>query len=291
MSGYLLVLPFLVLLGAFGVLPLLLTGWIALHDWHLVNGSGGFTGLRNFAALAEDPRFWNALANTASIFLIATVPQLFAALVLAWLLDRPLRAGALWRSTLLLPNVVAVTAVALVFGQLYAPSYGVVNTVLEAIGLNGIDWRNDRLAAHIAIATMVMWRWTGYNALLYLAAMRSVPPELHEAAVLDGASSWRVFWSVTVPWIRPTVLFTVAVSTIGGLQLFTEPLLFDDAGVSGTGGAGRQFQTLAMYMYEQGFTLLDAGHAAAVGWVLMFACGGFALFNVLLARRIPVVEE
>ncbi|WP_370950231.1 carbohydrate ABC transporter permease [Amycolatopsis sp. cg5] len=278
--------PFFVIFGVFGLFPMLYTAWVALHDWHLINGDKGFVGFDNFVTLATDPHFYNALLNTVSMFVLSTVPQLLAALGLAALLDRPLRARTMWRASVLLPNVVSVVAVALVFGQLFAKDYGVVNWVLGLVGLDPVDWRADRLASHVAISTMVMWRWTGYNALLYLAAMQSVPQERYDAAMIDGASRRRTFWSITVPAIRPTILFTVVVSTIGGLQLFAEPQLFDDTGIAGTGGADREFQTLAMYLYERGFGLFDAGYAAAIAWVLFLLSAGFALVNFLLVRRI-----
>jgi len=285
LAGYLLTAPFYVLFGVFGLFPLLYTAWVALHHWHLVNGDTGFAGLGNFAVLLQDPNFYNALFNTVSIFVLSTVPQLLAALGLAALLDRPLRARTLWRASVLLPNVVSVVAVALVFGQLFAEDYGVVNWVLGLVGLDPVDWRTDRFASHVAISVLVMWRWTGYNALLYLAAMQSVPQERYDAAMLDGASRWRTFWSITVPAIRPTIAFTVVVSTIGGVQLFAEPQLFDDTGTNGTGGADRQFQTLAMYLYEKGFGEFDAGYAAAIAWLLFLFSAGFALVNFSLVRR------
>ncbi|MFD6065958.1 MULTISPECIES: carbohydrate ABC transporter permease [Amycolatopsis] len=285
LAGYLMTAPFYVLFGVFGLFPLLYTAWVALHHWHLVNGDTGFAGLGNFAVLLQDPYFYNALFNTVSIFVLSTVPQLLAALGLAALLDRPLRARTLWRASVLVPNVVSVVAVALVFSQLFAEDYGVVNWALGLAGFDPVDWRSDRFASHVAVSTMVMWRWTGYNALLYLAAMQSVPQERYDAAMLDGASRWRTFWSITVPAIRPTIAFTVVVSTIGGLQLFAEPQLFDDTGVNGTGGADRQFQTLAMYLYEKGFGEFDAGYAAAIAWLLFLFSAVFALVNFSLVRR------
>jgi cellobiose transport system permease protein len=188
-----------------------------------------------------------------------------------------------WRAVVLLPNVVPVVAVALVFNQLFGRDQGLVNWLLAGLGAEAVDWRAHAWSAHLGVAVMVIWRWAGYNALLYLAAMQAVPRELHEAAELDGASRWRAFWSVTLPSIRPTLLFTVVVSTIGGFQLFTEPLLF---GGASSGGDDRQFQTLVMYLYEIGFERLDAGYAAAVSWVLFVLCAVLALINAALLRRV-----
>lgn len=282
-TPYLFVAPFFVLFGTFGLYPMVHTAWLSLHRWDLLDGPSAFIGWANYTALLTDPNFYNALGNTASIFVVATVPQLLAALAVAVLLDRLVRGSAVWRAVVLLPNVVPVVAVALVFNQLFGRDQGLVNWVLAGLGADAVDWRAHAWSAHLGVAVMVIWRWAGYNALLYLAAMQAVPRELHEAAELDGASRWRAFWSVTLPSIRPTLLFTVVVSTIGGFQLFTEPLLF---GGASSGGDDRQFQTLVMYLYEIGFERLDAGYAAAVSWVLFVLCAVLALVNAALLRRV-----
>ncbi|APU13420.1 MULTISPECIES: carbohydrate ABC transporter permease [Actinoalloteichus] len=285
-TPYLLILPFFAVFLGFGLFPLLYTGWVSLHDWHVVLGDQGFVGFGNFTRLLADPNFWNALFNTLSIFVISTVPQLLAALGLAALLDRRLRGRTFWRAGVLLPNVVSVVAVALVFAQLFGRDYGVINHVLGWVGIEPINWRSGTWASHLAISVMVMWRWTGYNALIYLAAMQSVPRELYEQAEIDGASRWRTFWAITVPSIRPTIIFTVLVSTIYGLQLFAEPQLFDPKGTAGVGGNSREFQTVTMYLYEEGVRLGDAGYGSTIAWALFLIVLVFAVFNYRLSRRI-----
>ena len=149
-------------------------------------------------------------------------------MLLAGLLDTNLRGRTLWRMSILLPFVVAPAAVALIFGNLFGDRYGLVNEALGLIGIDPIAWHVDRLPSHIAIATMVNWRWTGYNALILLAAMQAVPRDLYESAAIDGAGQVRQFFSVTLPMIRPTMIFVIITSTIGGLQIFTEPRLYDN---------------------------------------------------------------
>ncbi|MBB4965367.1 cellobiose transport system permease protein [Saccharothrix violaceirubra] len=274
--------PFFVLFAVFGVYPSARTAWMSLHRWDLLAGPVRFTGLDNYARLVSDPDFYNALGNTASIFVLATVPQLLAALGIAALLDR---SGRGWQAVVLLPNAVPVVAVALVFTQLFGRDQGFVAWVLSWFGADPVDWQTRAWSAHLGVAIMVIWRWTGYNALLYLAAMRSVPRQLYEAAALDGASRLRMFRSITLPGIRPTLVFTVVVAAIGGLQLFAEPRLFG-SGVSTAiyGGDDRQFQTLVMYLYENGFERFDAGYAATVSWVLFVLCAVLASVNALLVR-------
>ncbi|MEA5358598.1 sugar ABC transporter permease [Amycolatopsis sp., V23-08] len=281
----LLIAPFFGLFVVFGAFPLLYTIWVSLHDWNLLDGDQGYLGLANYGELLTDPRFYNALANTVGIFLLAAVPEFLLSLGIAALLDRPLRGATWWRTGILLPNVVSVVAIGLVFGQLFSRDYGVVNEVLGWFGVAPVNWQATTWSSHVAVASMVLWRWTGYNALIYLSAMQAVPADLYEAAALDGASRWRTFWSITVPGIRPALAFTAIAGTVNGLQLFAEPQLFDSGGSGGTGGNDRQFQTLTMYLYEKGFTHFDAGYAAALTWVLFVVCALFALVNYRLVRR------
>jgi cellobiose transport system permease protein len=279
------VAPFFALFVVFGAFPLLYTAWVSLHDWNLLEGDQGYLGLANYGELLADPDFYNALANTVGIFVLAAVPEFLLALGIAALLDRPLRGATWWRTGILLPNVVSVVAIGLVFGQLFSRDYGVVNEVLGWFGVAPVNWQASSWTSHLAVASMVLWRWTGYNALIYLAAMQAVPGDLYEAAALDGASRWRTFWSITVPGIRPALAFTAIAGTVNGLQLFAEPQLFDSGGSGGTGGNDRQFQTLVMYLYEKGFTHFDAGYAAALTWVMFVICALFALVNYRLVRR------
>jgi cellobiose transport system permease protein len=279
------VAPFFGLFVVFGAFPLLYTAWVSLHDWNLLEGDRGYLGLANYGELLADPDFYNALANTVGIFVLAAVPEFLLALGIAALLDRPLRGATWWRTGILLPNVVSVVAIGLVFGQLFSRDYGVVNEVLGWFGVAPVNWQASSWTSHLAVASMVLWRWTGYNALIYLAAMQAVPGDLYEAAALDGASRWRTFWSITVPGIRPALAFTAIAGTVNGLQLFAEPQLFDSGGSGGTGGNDRQFQTLVMYLYEKGFTHFDAGYAAALTWVMFVICALFALVNYRLVRR------
>ena len=287
-TPYLIIAPFFLVFGIFGLYPLVYTAWVSLHEWQLIDGNLGVVGLANYVELFGDAKVWNALFNTLSLFVLSTVPQLLAALGLAALLDRGLRGSAFWRAGVLLPNVISVAAVALVFAQFFGRDFGIVNFLIGLVGIDPIDWRAETWASHLAVSTMVMWRWTGYNALLYLAAMQSVPRDMYESATLDGASHWRMFWSITVPSIRPTILFTVVTSTIGGLQLFAEPALFDPgfAANNSTGGSDRQFQTLVLYMYEKGFRLFDAGYAATIAWMLFLVVLVVAVINFTLTRRI-----
>jgi cellobiose transport system permease protein len=256
---------------------------VSLHNWNLIGGQGKFVGTENFGFVLAQPYFWNAVGNTLSIFLLSSVPQVVLALLIAAALDANLRARTFWRMGVLVPFVVAPVAVGLIFNNLFADQFGLVNELLALVGLDPVRWHSEQLASHIAIATMVNFRWIGYNALIFLAAMQAIPRDVFEAATIDGAGRVRQFLSVTVPMLRPTVIFVAITSTIGGLQIFDEPRVFDQ---SGLGGADRQWQTLTMYIWELGWGQRNFGRASAVAWLLFLMIVLIALLNYLLTRRI-----
>jgi len=252
-SPYLYIAPFFIVFLGFGLFPLLYTFYVSLTNWDLTNPAHTYVGLRNYGQLLADPYFWNALRNTGSIWVLSTV--------------------------------------AVIFAQLFGRDFGLVNRVLHFVGLGPVDWQVGRLTGQSAISLMVIWRWTGYNALLYLAALQAVPRELYEAASIDGASSLQQFRRITIPMLRPTIIFTVIVATIGGMQLFAEPLLFDSSPASVTGGASREFQTVTLYLYEQGFRNLKFGYASAIAWALFVVIVIASGVNYALTRRIRSTDR
>nr|WP_235921208.1 sugar ABC transporter permease [Lentzea tibetensis] len=284
-SPYLFVAPFFVLFAAIGLFPLLYTAYVSLFDWELGADDPAFIGVENYTTLVGDEQFWNALFNTFSIFVLSSGPQIIIAVLLAALLNANLRARTAWRMGVLLPYVASLVALTIIFGTLFGPQYGLVNEVLTAVGIGPVDWQADTFGSHLAIASMVNWRWTGYNALIVLAAMQAIPREVHEAALVDGAGALRRFFSITLPMLRPTIIFVVVTSTIGGLQIFTEPKLFDPSGGSG-GGAENQYQTVVLYLYQSAFQSFDLGYASAIAWVLFLVVIVIAGLNFLLTRRL-----
>jgi cellobiose transport system permease protein len=267
-----------------GLFPIVFTAVISFQEWDLVRNTGEFVGFDQYIWILSQPAFWTALRNTFSIFLLSTVPQLALAIYIAAMLDRNIRAKTFWRMSVLLPFVMAPVAVALIFSNMFGDNFGLVNNILRSIGLEAIPWHKDPFWSHIAIATMVNFRWTGYNALILLAAMQAVPREYYEAATVDGANAFRQFWSITLPSLKPTLIFVIITSTIGGLQIFTEPLLVART-TNLTCGAVRQCQTLALFLYEQGFGRYEFGYGSAIGVALFVMIILIAGVNYLLSSR------
>lgn len=283
-SPYAFVAPFFLFFAAFGLFPLLYTGWASLHRVSLHTPTQmDWAGLHNYTRLLEDEFFWNALRNTLTIGIISTVPQLLMALGLAHLLNYRLRGSMFFRVAMLTPYATSVAAATLVFAMLYGRDFGMINWGLGLVGIDNVDWESGSWTSQFAVSTIVIWRWTGYNTLIYLAAMQSVPGDLYESAALDGASRWQQFIHVTIPSLRPTILFTVVVSTIGATQLFGEPLLF---GGSQTGGASNQYQTLGLYLYEQGWFNYHLGRASAIAWTMFLLLIVIGLVYFLVAKRL-----
>ena len=285
-SPYFYVSPFFLLFGLVGLFPLVYTVYVAVHDWDLLKGEGGYVGIDNFVEILGDAMFWNSIGNTLSIFVLSAVPQLAMALLIAYLLDRGLRAPTFWRMSVLIPYVVTPVAVAIIFSSVFNEADGLANNLLNLIGIADQEWKHNTFLSHIAIAIMVNFRWTGYNALILLAAMQAVPRDLYESAALDGAGSVRRFFSITIPSIRPTLIFVIITATIGGLQIFAEPRLFDVSTAGGIGGSDRQFQTTVLFLWELAFFRRNLGEASAVAILLFVLIVGIGVINFLISRRI-----
>jgi cellobiose transport system permease protein len=284
-APYAYIAPFFVIFGVFGLFPLLFTFYVALFDWNPV-AQHTFVGLDNFSRLFDDPRFWNALRNTISIWVLSTVPQLLIALGLAHLLNHArLRSATLFRMSMLVPYITSVAATTVVFAQLFDRDYGLLNWVLHLLGIGPVDFVQSTWGSQAMIATMVIWRWTGYTTLLYLASLQAISRDIYEAASVDGAGNWKQFRYITIPSLRPVIVFTIVTSTIGGLQIFTEPLLVSRSAPL-TCGPVRQCQTLTLFLFEQGFGQFKFGYGAAIGVTLFVLVVAFALLNFLLSTRI-----
>ena len=283
LAPYAYIAPFFVLFGVFGLFPFAFTFYVALFDWNPI-GDQVFIGTDNFTRMFGDPRFWNAAGNTVSIWALSTIPQLLLALVLAHVLNHArLRFALFFRMSVLVPYITSVAATAIVFAQLFDRDYGLLNWLLGLVGVQPVDFIQSTWGSHVLIATMVTWRWFGYTTLLYLASLQSVPRAVFEAAAIDGAGPWQRFRHITVPSLRPVIIFTVVTSTIGGLQVFTEPLL---TGSGLTCGAVRQCQTLTLFLYEQGFGQFEFGYGSAIGVALFVMVVAIAAINFVLSTRI-----
>jgi cellobiose transport system permease protein len=285
-TAYLYIAPFFVVFGLFAVYPWLDTAWVSLHDTRLTTyNHSNWVGVANYRNLFTHHFFYNALWVTIVIGFISAVPQLLMALGIAQLLSAKLRGRTFFRVALLMPYATSLAAATVIFTELFAPDYGLINWFLHhLLHMSKVDWQHDKWPSRIAVSTIVIWRWTGYNALIYLAGMQAIDQSLYEAAAIDGASKWQQFRNVTIPGLRPTIVFTVIVSIIGSFQLFGEPLLYDPTGQP-SGGSEHNYQTLGVLMYQQGWTNDRLGLASATAWTMFVLILLAVGLNALIVRR------
>ena len=228
-APYVFISPFLVLFAVFSVFPLCFSLYLAFQSWEPTGGLKAmeFVGLANFKFALHDSWFWLALKNTLWLAIASGVPQHLVALPLAAFIHtsfKRLRDGVI--AVYFLPYITSTVAIAIMFNALFSKDYGMINAALaQLFGMSHTDWLHD--VGHIkpAIAFIVFWRYVGFNTVLYLAAMQTIPGELYEAATLDHANRWKQFFHITLPSIKPMIFFGVTLSVIGGLQLFEEPFI------------------------------------------------------------------
>jgi len=280
-EGYLFISPFYLLFAVFALFPPVFGLYISFFNWNGLTHPT-FVGLQNYDRILHSTIFWDSLANTIEIALLASVPGLVLALLVAFVLDRYVdRLRNAYLTILFTPVVASTPAIALLFQLMFDPSHGVVDAGLHAVGLPAVNWLGGTIALKFTVAILLIWRWLGYNAVIYLAGLQAVPEELYEAAAIDGASGRHVFRYVTLPQLRPVVLFTTVLSTIGILQLFTEPYLLAGA----NGGTNQTLLTMMMNMYNNAFSYFRFGYASALGIVLFIVALLGTLVNVVIGRR------
>ncbi len=278
-TGWTFVAPALVLLGIFMLYPILWSLWMSFQVGKGMNFS--FGGFANIVRLTKDPIFIRALVNTL-IFLVVQVPIMIGLALLAAvaLNDPKLRFRGFFRTAIFLPCVTSLIAYSTLFKSMFATD-GIVNDMLMALWIiqEPIHWLQDPFWAKILIIIAITWRWTGYNMVFYLAALQNVDRSIYEAARIDGASAWDRFWYITVPMLKPVILFTTIVSTIGTLQLF------DEVNNITQGGPSDSTLTLSLYIYNLTFKFMPSfGYSATVSWVIVLLVAVLSFVQFVIAR-------
>lgn len=223
------------------------------------------TGLRNYVRLFEDPLFFTALKNTFYFVIMAGPLSVITSLAAAMLLNlKIVRFKGVFRLVYFLPVVTTLVAVAIVWRFIYHPRFGILNYFLGFIGISPIDWLGDPSWAMPAIVLMAVWKNFGYNMIIFIAGLQNIPEYLYEAAVLEGASAWQKFTSITLPMLAPTTLFVSIITMIGFFQIFAEPYVMTQ------GGPLNRTLTIVQYMYQEGFRWWNMGYSASLAFVLFF---------------------
>jgi cellobiose transport system permease protein len=279
--------PFYLIFLTFGLFPVGFSLYLSFHRWDGL-GSMEWAGLSQYRYLLSDGDFWNSIGNTVIIWALATFPMILLAMVTAVMLNSAVRFKGLYRVAYFLPNVTSVVAIAIVFGSIFSTNAGMVNAVLHAVGIDQVAWLNTPWGIKVTIAALMTWQWTGYNAIIFLAGLQTIPGELYEASRVDGAGPVQTFFRITLPLLRPTLLFVLVVSTVTGLQSFSEPqVLLQTSSNDSTfaGGPGHSGQTMVLYFFQQTFDNNDFGYGAAVAWGIFLVVVLFSIINWRLVQR------
>lgn len=286
LSAYTFISPFYIIFAVFGIFPIYYTFYLSLFKWNGL-GEKQWIGLLNFKLLFTDPLFWQTVYNTFIIAIMGTLPQILIGLILAFTLNQNfLKFRPAFQTLFFLPNVTSIVAVAIVFSSLFTTAEsGLANYIIGWFGLDPVIWTIDSWGIKIAVSLMVLWRWTGYVTIIFLAGLQSIPEDLYEAAKIDGAHIVQQFFQITIPLLRPFIVFVVLIATIGSLQLFTEPQVF-----LGPTGMRPEGMTVVVYLYEYAFTKFNMGYASSVVVALFFMIVMFTGINTWLAQRGKGVE-
>jgi len=275
-AALLFLLPWVVHVLLFTLYPLFRAFYGSVSDWNILTDETEFVGLRYYRELVADPTFFQALKNTA-VYLVVQLPAAIAlGLFFATLLNQKLRGWQFFRGVYFLPVVVPVVTLALVWRWMLSTDTGVINYWLSQVGLPVVPWLSSELWSMPAIALMKIWTDVGFYAVIFLAGLQGVPGELVDAARVDGASDWRVFWGVKLPLLNPVFVFSVVMGTLWAMQVFAEPLLMTEGGPSGSS------TSTLLYLYEQGFDFSRLGFASAGGVVI----AALILILVAVERRL-----
>lgn len=278
-APYLFLLPYLLIFAVFWAWPIIDSFLTSFQDTRAGAAGQGFS-LANWKRVLTDDFFYTALKNTALILVIQVPLMLALATALAVALgSKLLRAQGLFRFAFFAPLVVGTVPYSAIFRLLFSSDGGAVNAGLRSIGLGPVDWLNQPAPAMSVIILALIWRWTGYNAIILLAGLQAIRQDVYEAASLDGATPLQQFWSITLPLLRPTLLFTLVLSIIGTLQLFTEPQL-----ITG-GGPGNATMTLGTYLYQQGFRSFNFGYASTIAYIVAIIAAIFSFVQIRLFGR------
>ena len=273
--GFLMSMPYVIYFLIFLAFPLVFSFVLIFHKWNIITPME-FIGVDNFVRMFQDAKFFRAILNTL-IFLVIHIPlQIIIALLLAVLLNKKIKMRGFFRALYFLPVIVSGVVVTIIWQQLYAYETGLINLVLNKLGLSGLPWLNSPDLAMPSIAIMATWKNVGLYTVLFLVGLQSIPHYLYEAADIDGAGETQKFFHITLPALNNTMVLVVILSTIGGFSLFVEPFV-----MTGGGPMNRTLSAM-LYIYNQAFYFGHMGYAAALG----FFFAAIVMVVILIQKKV-----
>jgi ABC-type sugar transport system permease subunit len=268
---YLFVSPFFILFCIFGLYPILYSITTSFFDWKLIGTSAPrFVGLGNYTnVLTQDPFFWKALMNTVILLVTGSLLQHFIAIPLAIMINsKAVKGKEFFKTSFFLPYITSTVSVVIIFGVLFDTNYGIVNWLIGFVSDSAkIRWLQESFGIKVVLSVVLNWKYIGWNMVIYLAGLQAIPMELYEAAMIDGASTLRKHISITIPQLLPIIFFGVALSIIGGMQIFEEPFILT-GGYEQLGGHQNSGLTAAYYLMFTAFKAYRLGKGSAIAWLI-----------------------
>ena len=279
MRPYLMVAPAMAVFGVFILYPIFYMIYLSFFDWNLI-GEMKYIGLENYTDMLSDKDFWQVLGNSVYYMVMVVIFQMILSLLLAAYLNRNTRVNRILQSIAFTPYITSMVSVAFIWMWLMDSDYGLLNYLLSLIGLGPVGWLSDPKVAMNSLVLVSVWKGLGYNTIIIISAMQSVPGYLYEAAALDKTPRWKAFWKITLPMISPTLFFLALMNIIAALKVF------ETVNIMTQGGPMNSTNTLVYNIYQYGFDYFKIGYASALGVALMVVIGFFTLiyFRVLSKR-------
>jgi ABC-type sugar transport system permease subunit len=281
LAPYLFISPFFIIFAIFGLFPIIYSGIISLHEWTGLKPHV-YVGLKNYITLFQDPDFQIALRNTATLFLLSVPTTVGGGLLLAVVLNNKLvRYRSVFRTIFYMPLVVSLVVASQVFNLMLGNPFGLFNEVLGRLGIQRINFLNEPSLSIPVLTVLIIWKYIGNDLVIMLAGLQTIPPELSEAAMVDGASGFQVFRYITLPLMRPIILFDLVLSTIGTFNIFAEPYTL----FYYTGGVNQSGLTAGLLLYRTSFVLFKYGYGSAMAYVIGIIIFVLSLIQLRLGTR------
>lgn len=277
-AGYLFALPWFIGFGIFIASPIIASLVLSFTKYEVVSAPR-FIGISNYKSLLLDPLCWKSLYNTIYMVIIGVPLQMIVPLSVALLLNREIKGISWYRTCYYLPSIMPVVASSILWLWILDANYGILNTGLSTVGIGGPNWLGNPAWAKIGIILMLVWAATGGNMIIYLAGLKAIPDQLYEAARIDGANWWRLFWNVTIPMLTPALFFTLIMGLIFTFQLFTQAYIMTE------GGPVNSTLFYVYYLYNNAFAYFKMGYASALAWILFLIILAITITQLKLSKR------
>ena len=277
--AYMYITPFFIVFLIFSLFPILYSLVLSFCNMDVLSGKFTFVGLENYKRMIESGYFFRSIGNTILIWIMSIIPQLTIAFILALILsNRWFRGRYILRNIYYFPNLVTPVTIGLLFGAMFSYPGGAINNVITALGLNAIDFQNNRMLARVVIAIAICWKNFGFNIIYFTAGINSISEEVLEAAEVDGANERQKITKITIPLMKPILIYVMVTSIIGGLQMFDESKLVF------TSVPGDATTTMVKYLYDSAFVRFQFGYAAAVAYGIFVIIAVFSVFSLIVTR-------